>query len=219
MRINADFSKPVLSIPSEEDWLHSPEYGVDRRMLDRIGDEAARATSVVRYAPGSAFPVHEHAKGEEFLVLEGVFSDESGDFPAGTYVRNPPGSRHAPRSAGGCRILVKLRQFAACDVARVVIDTGDEAAWSRDDLSASLPLHAFGTEKVAMRRLAPGGSLEFDVGTGGLELFVVSGALDYAGKLLGAESWLRLPTGTHAGISTADDTLFWLKTGHLPADL
>ena len=65
-------------------------------MLDRIGDEVARATSIVRYAPGSSFARHEHAKGEEFLVLEGIFSDDSGDYPAGFYVRNPPGSGHTP---------------------------------------------------------------------------------------------------------------------------
>ena len=69
------------------EWIASPAGGVDRKMLDRIGDEKARATSIVRYAADSAFPEHEHPLGEEFYVLEGVFSDEHGDYPAGTYVQ------------------------------------------------------------------------------------------------------------------------------------
>ena len=89
----------------------SPQAGVERRLLDRIGGEVARATSLVRYAPASAFPAHEHALGEEFFVLSGVFSDEHGDYGEGTYVRNPPHSRHTPRTAAGCTILVKLRQM------------------------------------------------------------------------------------------------------------
>ena len=102
-------------------------------MLDRIGDEVARATSIVRYASGSSFSRHEHAKGEEFLVLDGVFSDNHGDYPAGFYVRNPPGSGHAPFSKDGCRILVKLRQFDPQDLTPVVIDAGDRRLWRGGD--------------------------------------------------------------------------------------
>ena len=131
MKVNADFEKTAIVVPSEDDWVRSPESGVDRLMLDRVGDEVARATSIVRYAPGSSFPEHRHAKGEEFLVLDGIFTDESGDYPAGTYVRNPPGSSHAPSSKDGCRILVKLRQFDDADLARVVIDTTELSAWER----------------------------------------------------------------------------------------
>jgi hypothetical protein len=44
-------------------------------------------------------------------VLDGVFQDEHGDYPAGSYVRNAPGTSHAPCSDVGCVILVKLWQF------------------------------------------------------------------------------------------------------------
>ena len=116
MRIHADFSQRAIVAPSADRWLNSPESGVDRFMLDRIGDEVARASSLVRYAPSSSFPRHLHPEGEEFLVLEGVFSDEHADYPGGTYVRNPPGSGHSPYSVDGCRIFVKLRQFDAEDL-------------------------------------------------------------------------------------------------------
>ena len=92
-------------------------------MLDRVGDEVARATSIVRYEPGSQFSAHTHDLGEEFFVLDGIFSDEHGDYPAGTYVRNPPGSSHTPYTVEGCTIFVKLRQFDLEDQTPVHIDT------------------------------------------------------------------------------------------------
>jgi anti-sigma factor ChrR (cupin superfamily) len=115
MEINADFSRRVAVRAARLPWVPSPMAGVERRMLDRIGDEVARATSIVRYAPGSQFSPHTHGGGEEFLVLEGVFQDEHGEFPAGSYVRNPPTSRHTPSSATGCILFVKLWQFDSAD--------------------------------------------------------------------------------------------------------
>ena len=210
MRINADFSKPAVVIADDDAWVHSPEAGVDRLMLDRIGDEVARATSIVRYAAGSAFPTHGHAKGEEYFVLEGIFSDESGDYPRGTYVRNPPGSSHAPFSKDGCRIIVKLRQFDPDDLGYVVADTTDESRWQDGELE----LHTFGDERVLMIRVAAGDSLAIDR-NGGLELLVISGELQYDERSIGKECWLRLPPGDESPVSASRDTLAWVKTGHL----
>src|SRR5262244_4248880 len=123
MRINADFTKRASVHAGESDWVRSPMPGVERRMLDRVGDEVARATSIVRYAPGTAFSPHTHLGGEEFFVLEGIFQDERGDYPAGSYVRNPPTSRHTPGSQAGCTIFVKLLQFDPADRSHVNIDT------------------------------------------------------------------------------------------------
>lgn len=123
MEINADFTKRVAVHGASIPWLPSPIAGVERRMLDRVGDEVARATTIVRYAAGSQFSAHTHGGGEEFFVLEGVFTDERGDYPAGSYVRNPPTSRHSPRSAPGCTILVKLWQFDPRDRNQVHLRT------------------------------------------------------------------------------------------------
>ena len=124
MKINADFGARVAVHAARIDWVPSPVKGVERKMLDRIGDEVARATSIVRYAPGSRFSAHTHDGGEEFLVLDGVFQDEHGDFAAGSYVRNPPESHHAPGSVPGCTIFVKLRQFDPKDRRQLAIDAG-----------------------------------------------------------------------------------------------
>lgn len=219
MRINAEFSDKAVVIPQQSDWVHSPESGVDRLMLDRIGDEVARATSIVRYAPGSSFPRHEHGAGEEFLVLEGVFSDEHGDYGVGTYVRNPPGSGHAPYSEGGCRILVKLRQFDPEDLTQVVVDTSDESAWPKHSDSApdSLDLHEFGSERVMMIRLGKGQAFPINSDPGGLEILVVSGSLDDEGTELPPESWIRFPAGQTNSLVATSDALLWVKCGHLPS--
>jgi len=216
MRINADFSKPAIVNRSNAEWVLSPESGVDRIMLDRIGDEVARATSIVRYAPGSSFARHEHAKGEEFLVLEGVFSDNHGDYPAGFYVRNPPGSGHSPYSLDGCRILVKLRQFDAKDLTPIVIDTRDTKLWQLHKSADILPLYQFGSEQVAMMRIAADQKHTFGDVSAGFEIFVVSGTIHYDDGNLPAESWLRFPAGHFADLLAVSDTVLWVKTGHLP---
>jgi anti-sigma factor ChrR (cupin superfamily) len=218
MRIRADFSKKAVVNRSEADWISSPESGVDRIMLDRIGDEVARATSIVRYAPGSKFSRHEHAIGEEFFVLAGVFSDEHGDYPAGTYVRNPPGSGHSPFSTDGCRIFVKLRQFDPADLSPVVIDTGDARQWRTDEAgqAARIDLHKFGNEKVQMLRLPKGYTHGVTVGRGGIECLVIDGEVGFAGQVLPEESWLRLPEGADLQLLATEETTLWVKTGHLP---
>ncbi|MEC8172916.1 MAG: cupin domain-containing protein, partial [Pseudomonadota bacterium] len=149
MKLHADFSKRVEINTNEMEWIASPAGGVDRKMLDRIGDEKARATSIVRYAADSAFPEHEHPLGEEFYVLEGVFSDEHGDYPAGTYVRNPDGTRHSPFSKDGCTILVKLRQFEQTDDRHFSISTAT-ADWKPRGLPglSVIHLHEHETETV-----------------------------------------------------------------------
>jgi anti-sigma factor ChrR (cupin superfamily) len=216
-RVNADFSERVVIATDALPWIPSPQAGVERRLLDRIGGEVARATSLVRYAAASAFPEHDHMLGEEFLVLSGVFSDEHGDYPAGTYVRNPPRSHHSPRTAPGCVILVKLRQMPPTETGRVVIDTS-AAAWQAGSAAGveRLPLYAVpGGEDVALERLAPGVSqAEVDC-PAGEEIFVLSGHLDDGHGAHGSGTWIRNPAGFRHPLGSADGVTYWVKRGHL----
>lgn len=214
--INADFTRRVVIDTTAQPWLASPEPGVHRRPLDRVGGEVARATSLVRYAPGSSFAGHEHGGGEEFLVLDGVFSDEHGDYPAGTYVRNPPGSRHNPFSREGCTLFVKLRQFAPDDDRRVVIDT-NTAPWSPVSASglSRIVLHRHGDEKVDLVRFAPGARLPHDPHPYGEEVFVLEGVLSDEAGHYPAGTWVRDPPGSaHAPYSEAG-CLIYVKEGRL----
>ena len=217
MEINTDFSVRAVVHAGAMEWTPSPSPGVERRMLDRIGGEVARATSMVRFAPGSAFDAHQHGGGEEFLVLDGIFQDEEGDFPAGMYVRNPPGSRHTPASGPGCTILVKLWQMDPDDRARVRIDTshiGGVAEADRPGVTAT-PLFADTREGVRLERWAPGSSV--DLGDpGGAEYFVLDGAFEEGGESFAPESWLRLPPGAQSrALAGPEGARLWGKTGHL----
>jgi len=217
MELNADFSKRVAVHAAHVPWVPSPMAGVDRRMLDRIGDEVARATSIVRYAPGSHFSPHTHGGGEELLVLEGEFSDEHGDFPAGSYIRNPPTSRHTPRSKPGCVLLVKLWQFDMSDRTQVQIDTRDRVfvpVANRDGVTA-LELFQDSHEIVRLERWSANATIDL-APHGGAELLVLDGAFAESGERFEAQSWLRLPAGaTLAARTGPDGSTVWIKTGHL----
>jgi anti-sigma factor ChrR (cupin superfamily) len=220
MNLHADLSQRALLDTTSLAWLPSPMPGVERRMLDRRGAELARATSIVRYAPGSRFERHRHGGGEEILVLEGTFADEHGDYPAGTYLRNPVGSSHAPFSTLGCTILVKLWQMHPADHQRVVLHTAS-AAW-RPGLVPGLdvlPLHAYGSERVALVRWAPGTLFQAHGHPGGEEILVLDGVFQDDQGRYPAGCWLRNPPGSvHRPWSEAGCTI-WVKTGHLPASL
>jgi anti-sigma factor ChrR (cupin superfamily) len=216
MRIRADFDLRAVVRPSEARFIPSPMPGVERILLDRIGEEVARATSIVRYAPGSRFSAHVHGGGEEYLVLEGVFSDESGDHPAGTYVRNPIGSRHAPYSDGGCTIFVKLHQFSPDDRRAVVVDTRRAAfVPTRWPGIASLALHAFGSERTELVRFAPGAREPLHVHDGGEECLVLDGEIEDADGRHRAGTWQRSAVGSRHATFSARGCLLWRKTGHL----
>lgn len=218
MDINADFTQRAAVHAADLPWTPSPMAGVDRRMLDRLGDEVARATSIVRYAPGSAFSPHVHTGGEEFLVLDGVFSDEHGDFPAGSYIRNPPQSRHTPGSVPGCTIFVKLWQFDLADRTHVRIDTGKISFQPVSDGVEVMPLFSDEREEVVQERWAPGIALDIKA-DGGAEILVLQGGFDEGGEVFGPQGWLRLPRGGRANlVAGPDGALVWIKRGHLSVD-
>ncbi len=218
MNHNDDFTQRVLVHSDELDWVASPMKGVDRRMLDRIGDEVARATTIVRYAPESQFSEHTHTGGEEFIVLDGVFQDEHGDFPAGSYIRNPPTTSHTPRSDNGCRIFVKLWQFAANDRTPVKIDMnkmGSVPAADRDGVWV-MPLFEDERETVQLETWSAGAVVEIDAPEGAEFLVIEGGFSTDQSESLRAESWLRIPKDDKLRATAGvDGAKVWMKTRHL----
>jgi len=215
MEINANFGAQVIVHADQRAWQPSPMKGVDRRMLDRIGGEVARATSIVRYAPGSKFSAHTHTGGEEFIVLDGVFQDEHGDFPAGTYVRNPPTTSHTPGSDAGCTIFVKLWQFDMNDRTQFRKTMADALGTPVNGVATAI-LHEDPRETVRYAHLDPGATLDLHT-KGGIELLVIDGMIHFDGEPLSKTAWLRLPEGIplHAQAGP-DGAKIWTKTGHLP---
>lgn len=222
LQINADFGQRAVMHRAGASWQPSPLPGVDRWMLDRVGGEVARATSMVRYAPGSRFERHVHGGGEEILVLEGVFSDETGDHPAGTYLRNPPGSAHAPSSRDGCLLFVKLRQFAADDLAPVRIGTR-ATPWRQGLVSglAVMPLHEHDGVSTALVRWAPDTRFHTHAHPGGEEILVLGGVFRDELGAYPAGSWLRSPRWSrHTPFTGPEGAVIYVKVGHLgPASI
>ena len=216
MRINDDFTRPVIVHASRQDWIPSPAPGVDRRMLFRIGEEKARATSIVRYAPGSAFPRHTHTGGEEFVVLDGVFQDEHGDYPAGAYIRNTPGTSHVPASKDGCTIFVRLWQFRADDQAQSVRQPGEgQRVPPRNGAAAATLLFDDGHEEVRFEDWQPEAGVTVE-NANGLELLLLDGGLTIGNETLEPQAWVRLPADMvlHATASR-DGARVWMKRGPL----
>jgi anti-sigma factor ChrR (cupin superfamily) len=219
MQIHADLTQRVVIHQHELSWTPSPVPGVERRMLDRVGDEVARATSIVRYLPGSQFTQHQHELGEEILVLEGQFSDESGDYDAGTYIKNPPGSSHAPFTKTGCLLLVKLRHMHPDDSQAQIINTRT-ATWYPGLVPglSVLPLSEFQTTHTALVRWAPNTYFNAHRHYGGEEIFVVEGVFEDEHGRYPAGSWIRSPhLSAHQPYSVEGCTIF-VKTGHLLTD-
>lgn len=214
---HTDFSKRISVHDAENEWLASPMAGVDRKLLDRLGDEVARATTIVRYAPESHFSAHTHTGGEEFIVLDGVFQDEHGDYPAGSYVRNPPTSSHTPRSDEGCTIFVKLWQYDMDDRTFVRTDMhkmGAVLEESRPGVKVT-PLFEDKREFVRFETFSPGAETEI-VADGGAEFLVLGGSFEEDGETFTERSWLRVPDGYVAKLKAGEDgAKIWVKTGHL----
>lgn len=217
MKIAANFDQRVVVHSDSLDWIKSPMPGVDRRPLDRVGAEVARATTIVRYAPGSEFSPHVHTGGEEFIVLDGIFQDEHGSFPAGSYIRNPPQSQHQPSSLTGCTMLVKLWQFQPEDRTHVRLQTRFMGSVPHADFKGLniTPLYKDELEEVCLLHFEPEAEISLDV-KGGAELLVLDGSLDEQEDKLLKHSWLRTPINTmikaKAGKKGAK---VWIKTGHL----
>jgi quercetin dioxygenase-like cupin family protein len=230
MKINANFKSFAAVQFDPTKYIASPSYGVNRFMLDRVGNEKARATTIVEYQPNSKFPMHEHIGGEEFLVLEGTFKDQFGEFGAGTYVRNPIGSKHSPWvDDDGCTIMVKLLQMAetegeGVEPLNIHYDGDHEDKRSTEWGSLIDMYHNEHTgERVSMCWVDP--NQEFPPNgycDAGEELFVVDGSLVLSnGTEYNKWAWLRFPAGDemvserkglNAGIHGAQ---VYRKTGHL----
>jgi anti-sigma factor ChrR (cupin superfamily) len=217
MNIHNNFGERIVLHTDAMAWQASPAAGVSRKYLDRIGDEIARASSIVRYEPHTSFAQHAHDGGEEILVLDGCFSDERGDYSAGMYLRNPPGSQHAPFSKDGCTLFVKLRQFERTDgqELRINTKTSDWYPGLVPGLSV-MPLHEHDGISTALVRWAPNTVFNPHVHPGGEEIYVLDGVFHDEFGAYPKGSWIRSPRySKHAPFTKDEGALIYVKVGHL----
>ncbi|NMP31142.1 cupin [Thalassotalea sp. M1531] len=213
-----DFEQRVVVNTNVQGWLASPKAGVWRKPLAREEAEQGHATSIVKYEAGASFSEHNHPLGEEILVLEGVFSDQTGDYPAGTYIRNPKGFIHAPFSTEGCTLFVKLHQFQETDSVQTRIDT-NIAQWQQGQGGLEvMPLHEHKGEHVALVKWPTNEIFKPHRHFGGEEILVLSGEFKDEFGSYPAGTWLRSPHMSQHHPYVEQQTIIWVKTGHLPFD-
>ena len=215
-KLNMAFSKAIVVTPTQQEWQASPADGVSRAHLERIASESGHTTSLVTFEPGASFPEHTHPLGEEIFVLKGTFSDEFGDYPMGSYIRNPPGSRHSPFTREGCKLFVKLEQFHPEDTAQVVVRP-DDHQWKKGIGNlVVLSLHEFQTQHTALVYWPKNEKFQPHQHWGGEEILVISGEfIDEHGRYP-ASSWIRSPHLSKHNPFVEEETLILVKTGHLP---
>ncbi len=217
--MNEDFSKLAVVHTAQEEWQASPIPGVWRKRLDLAGpSESSRVTSVVRYDADSAFPSHPHPDGEEIIVLDGVFSDEHGDYPAGSYLLNPEGFSHAPFTKQGCVLFVKLRQYPGLGRRHININT-KTGEWRPGTIPGVQVIDLYGEdghpEEVQLARIEPNTRFTPHDHPGGEEVFFIEGGYEDEFGAYGPGSWVRYPPGSRHEVHSAEGCLLYLKTGHL----
>ncbi len=216
--INGDLTKFCAVDTSRMQWQPSPSGTVWRKRVHLVGPaESGQVTSVVRYDSESSFPEHGHPQGEEILVLDGVFSDQQGDWPAGTFLLNPEGFRHAPFSKPGCVLFVKLRQYPGLDRRQVAIDTSSvpwknsEAAGVECKLLYSQKGYA---DSVELQKWQAGTDVGARSYPEGAEMFVLDGSLQDENGRYGQGTWLRFPCGaSHRPHTDTGCTIYLKKSG------
>ena len=213
--LNMDFDRVALSLAQDQEWVQSPSDGVSRVHLEREAEESGHTTSFVRFAPGSYFPPHIHPLGEEIYVIDGVFSDEHGDYPAGTYLRNPPGSAHTPFTEQGCTLFVKLDQFKPGDSGRVVLRPEDQS-WDPGLGNLRVcPLHSYEGDNTALVYWPKNEVFQKHTHYGGEEIVVLKGRfIDEHGEYPEG-SWIRSPHMSVHFPYVKEATLILVKVGHL----
>ena len=219
MNINSDCNQRVVINHHDLPWAPSPESGIDRRMLEHIGKEVevAKATSMVRCHPGSKFQSHTHEFGEEILVLDGMLSDEAGDYPAGTYIMNLPGSCHAPHSKTGCTLFVKVGHLGSDQIKREILNT-KSSPWYQGMVSglSVMPLMQQGNGSTLVR-WAPQTYFNPHRHYGGEEIFVVTGVFEDEHGRYPAGTWIRSPHLSLHQPFSKEGCIILVKTGHLPS--
>ena len=216
--LNQDFTKRVVINTLIEEWHASPSSGVERLYLERDNmGEFAKASSIVKFQPGSEFEEHIHDNGEEIFVLDGIFSDQYGDYPKGTYLRNPHNSNHVPFSKDGCKIFVKLRQFKKGDNISIIKNTLN-SEWIQGLVPGLkvMPLHEYQTEHAAMVKWEPNTRFNAHKHWGGEEIYVVDGVFYDQFGAYPKGTWIRSPhLSEHQPFTRSEGALIFVKTGHL----
>lgn len=217
MSINGNLDEIVVVDTNQLEWTPSPSGSVLRKRLHLVGpEESGQVTGLVQFQPGANFPAHEHPEGEEFFVLDGVFSDDSGDYGPGSYLLNPEGFAHGPSSEEGCTIFVKLRQYPGTDRPHIVLDTNEmpwEGSGTIGVVQKTLYRDNDYPEAMSIEKWEPDTVGHLQIYGRGAEILVIDGELKDEAGTYTAGTWMRFPAGHQHTPSSDTGCLLYVKLG------
>jgi anti-sigma factor ChrR (cupin superfamily) len=147
-----------------------------------------------------------------------VFQDEHGDYPEGTYLRNPAGSKHMPFSRLGCTIFVKLGRFMKDDTAQKNLQTSQQK-WLPQKTNPGIKemlLHSHQGEKTLFIKVSPNTEFEWCHKGKGEEILIINGELHEGQHIYPKGTWLRFGEGgLRKRYTKSNETILFMKTGHL----
>jgi anti-sigma factor ChrR (cupin superfamily) len=214
--VNGDMSQRAHVKTPEMRWKPSPSGTVWRKRVHLVGSaESGQVTSLVRFEPGASFPSHPHPGGEELLILEGVFSDEAGDWGAGSFLLNPEGYEHSPHSAEGCVLFVKLRQYGG-DRPHVALNTNN-LKWHKSNIDGIekklLYKDDIFDEEMRLEKWVAGVTVGPVKNIRGAEVYVLEGSYEDENDVYEEGSWVRYPCGEGSTPRSRDGCLLYIKIG------
>lgn len=215
-QVHADLLTRVSVLPTSLMWHQTHYTGIWFGCFES-DDEVQEhpVTMLTRFDPGGFFPLHGHPGGEEILVLEGNFIDETGVHPPGTYMLNPEGFIHRPYSDEGCLTFVKLRQHGGKTRQQVRTNIFNDS-WQPGRIPPIQVQPAYEqagfSEKVWFERWLPGTQLLDVVETDIKEIFLVEGSWSDELGSYPTGSWLRYPPNCPYSPFSETGCLIYVKT-------
>ncbi|MBN3908794.1 MAG: cupin domain-containing protein [Nostoc sp. NMS1] len=215
-KINENLSVRVAVLSTSLPWYDTEFTGIWYICFESDNEvQDHPVTMLSRFDPGGFFELHGHPGGEEILVLQGNFVDETGIYLPGTYILNPEGFIHHPYSDEGCLTFVKLRQHGGKNRQQVRKNIY-ELPWQSGIIPQIevKPLYQqidF-PEKVWIERWQPGTALFNVVESEVKEIFVIEGTWSDELGNYPASSWLRYPPGYSYSPSSAKGCMVYVKT-------
>jgi hypothetical protein len=207
--------KNLISETASEQWAPTKDAGVERKQLMPASGDGFES-ALIRLAPGTSLPELPEGWGAEMLVLDGSLILPEGTLHSGAYSRRPPGQVDVRSASAACIFFLRSGPFAEAD--REVVHTqAQDHPWlpGQGNLEVK-PLHSFEGEGTALVHWPPGERFLPHRHWGGEEVFVISGTFKDEHGSYPQGTWLQSPhLSTHHPF-VIDDTVIFVKTGHLP---
>lgn len=204
--MNDNYETRVLINTNDLEWENTQNKGIYKKLLSKKEDEE---TSILKIEESSKLNNNSKINSVEIFVLEGIYKNEFGEFKSGTYLNLPNENEAFISSNTGCVIFRKEN----CDkgVENIIIDT-NSTPWLKGQGNLEvMPLYT----QTALVKWPQNERFIPHKHWGGEEIFVLKGRFMDEHGIYPKGSWIRSPhLSTHFPF-VEEETIIFVKTGHL----